>query len=200
MEALHLKPKKGLRVLKPGTKTPLASEGETVDDSSFWKRRLAAGEVEIVKEEIKEERKRQDGNPEIKAALRRRQRQLARSRMMTNVPKADVVVTNPIHLAIALQYNAGMKAPIVVAKGAMLLADKIKEIAKQNNIPIVDITAATADDISDQDEPPMMSQVAWSKAIEYDADMAMAIHRYPNTNMIEIVSRKNRHGHEYALS
>lgn len=51
MEALHLKPKKGLRVLKPGTKTPLAAEGEIVDDSSFWKRRLAAGEVEIVKEE-----------------------------------------------------------------------------------------------------------------------------------------------------
>ena len=72
-----------------------------------------------------------------------------------------------------------------------------KLLAVSNNIPIIDITAATADDISDQDEPPMMSQVAWSKAIEYDADMAMAIHRYPGTNMIEVVSRKNRHGHEF---
>jgi replicative DNA helicase len=66
-----------------------------------------------------------------------------------------------------------------------------------DNIPIIDITAATADDISDQEDPPMMSQVAWSKAIEYDADMAMAIHKYNNTNMIEVVSRKNRHGNEF---
>ena len=77
------------------------------------------------------------------------------------------------------------------------ISREFKLLAVSNNIPIIDITAATADDISDQDEPPMMSQVAWSKAIEYDADMAMAIHKYPNTNMIEVVSRKNRHGHEF---
>ncbi len=77
------------------------------------------------------------------------------------------------------------------------ISREFKLLAVSNNIPVIDITAATADDISDQDEPPMMSQVAWSKAIEYDADMAMAIHRYPNTNMIEVVSRKNRHGHEF---
>ncbi len=72
-----------------------------------------------------------------------------------------------------------------------------KLLAVSNNIPIIDITAATADDISDQEEPPMMSQVAWSKAIEYDADMAMAIHRYNNTDMVEVVSRKNRHGQDF---
>ena len=77
------------------------------------------------------------------------------------------------------------------------ISREFKLLAVSNNIPIIDITAATADDISDQDNPPMMSQVAWSKAIEYDADMAMAIHRYPGTNMIEVVSRKNRHGHEF---
>jgi replicative DNA helicase len=77
------------------------------------------------------------------------------------------------------------------------ISREFKMLAVSNNIPIIDITAATADDVSDQDEPPMMSQVAWSKAIEYDADMAMAIHRYPGTNMIEVVSRKNRHGHEF---
>ena len=77
------------------------------------------------------------------------------------------------------------------------ISREFKLLAVANSIPIIDITAATADDISDQDDPPMMSQVAWSKAIEYDADMAMAIHRYPNTNMIEVVSRKNRHGHEF---
>ena len=77
------------------------------------------------------------------------------------------------------------------------ISREFKLLAVSNNIPIIDITAATADDISDQDEPPMMSQVAWSKAIEYDADMAMAIHRYPGTNMIEVVSRKNRHGQDF---
>ena len=77
------------------------------------------------------------------------------------------------------------------------ISREFKLLAVSNNIPVIDITAATADDISDQDNPPMMSQVAWSKAIEYDADMAMAIHRYPGTNMIEVVSRKNRHGHDF---
>ena len=77
------------------------------------------------------------------------------------------------------------------------ISREFKLLAVSNNIPVIDITAATADDISDQDNPPMMSQVAWSKAIEYDADMAMAIHRYPGTNMIEVVSRKNRHGQDF---
>jgi replicative DNA helicase len=72
-----------------------------------------------------------------------------------------------------------------------------KLLAVRNNIPIIDITAATMDDISDQDAPPLLSQVAWSKAIEYDADMAMAVHRTPDTNIIEVVSRKNRHGTEF---
>lgn len=74
-----------------------------------------------------------------------------------------------------------------------------KLLAIRNNIPIIDITAATMDDISDQDEPPLLSQVAWSKAIEYDADMAMAVHRRTGTNIIEVVSRKNRHGTEFAF-
>lgn len=72
-----------------------------------------------------------------------------------------------------------------------------KLLAVTNGIPIIDITAATADDISDQKEPPMMSQVAWSKAIEYDADMAIAIHKHANTDLVEVVSRKNRHGHDF---
>jgi replicative DNA helicase len=74
-----------------------------------------------------------------------------------------------------------------------------KLLAVRNGIPIIDITAATMDDISDQDSPPLLSQVAWSKAIEYDADMAMAVHRTPDTNIIEVVSRKNRHGTEFGF-
>ena len=74
-----------------------------------------------------------------------------------------------------------------------------KLLAVRNNIPIIDITAATMDDVSDQDSPPLLSQVAWSKAIEYDADMAIAVHKTPDTNVIEIVSRKNRHGTEFGF-
>ena len=74
-----------------------------------------------------------------------------------------------------------------------------KLLAMRNNIPVIDITAATMDDVSDQDSPPMMSQVAWSKAIEYDADMAIAVHKNPQSNIMEIVSRKNRHGTEFGF-
>ena len=81
----------------------------------------------------------------------------------------------------------------------MNISREFKMLAMSNNIPVIDITAATMDDVSDQDNPPMLSQVAWSKAIEYDADMAIAIHKYTGTNMIEVVSRKNRHGNEFSM-
>ena len=79
----------------------------------------------------------------------------------------------------------------------MNISREFKNLAVRNNIPVIDITAATMDDVSDQDGPPLLSQVAWSKAIEYDADMAMAVHRTPDTNIIEVVSRKNRHGTDF---
>jgi replicative DNA helicase len=79
------------------------------------------------------------------------------------------------------------------------ISREFKLLAVRNAIPVIDITAATMDDISDQEAPPLLSQVAWSKAIEYDADMAMAIHRRQDTNIIEVVSRKNRHGTEFAF-
>ena len=81
----------------------------------------------------------------------------------------------------------------------MNISREFKMLAMTNNIPVIDITAATMDDVSDQDNPPMLSQVAWSKAIEYDADMAIAIHKYTGTQMIEVVSRKNRHGSEFGM-
>jgi replicative DNA helicase len=79
------------------------------------------------------------------------------------------------------------------------ISSEFKQLAIRNGIPVIDITAATMDDISDQDNPPMLSQVAWSKAIEYDADMAFAVHKTPDTNIIEIVSRKNRHGTDFGF-
>ncbi|MCX6135316.1 MAG: flagellar biosynthesis protein FlhB [Ignavibacteriales bacterium] len=95
--------------------------------------------LRMTKQEVKEEYKMLEGDPLVKGRIKTIQRQIAYKRMMTDVPKADVVVTNPTHLALALKYDlAKMTAPKVVAKGADLIAQKIKEVAKQNNVPIVE--------------------------------------------------------------
>lgn len=91
------------------------------------------------KQELKQEHKQREGDPLLKARIRSLQREMARKRMMQDVPKADVIVTNPTHIAVALRYDAEkMAAPKVVAKGADLLAQKIKEVARRNGVPIVE--------------------------------------------------------------
>ncbi|PKO15768.1 MAG: flagellar biosynthesis protein FlhB [Chloroflexi bacterium HGW-Chloroflexi-10] len=94
--------------------------------------------LRMTKQEIKEEYKRSEGDPIYKGRIRQMQRQMARNRMMSNVPKATVVVTNPTHLAVAIEYQSGMSAPRVVAKGANKVAEKIKEIAAANNVPVIE--------------------------------------------------------------
>ncbi len=95
--------------------------------------------IRMTKQEVKEELRQTEGDPLLRARIRARQRQIAMHRMMEDVPKADVVVTNPVHLAVALKYDpATMKAPKVVAKGARLLAQRIRELAARHNIPIVE--------------------------------------------------------------
>ena len=95
--------------------------------------------LRMTKGEIKEERKQQDGDPLIKSKIRSIQRQMAMKRMMSSIPAADVVVTNPTHYAVALKYDGlAMKAPTVVAKGADLIAKRIKEKKKKNKIPLVE--------------------------------------------------------------
>ncbi|MCZ0737913.1 flagellar biosynthesis protein FlhB [Phreatobacter sp. AB_2022a] len=89
-------------------------------------------------QELKEEFKQSDGNPEIKAKIRQIRRERSRKRMMANVPKATVVITNPTHFAVALRYESGMTAPVCVAKGADLIALKIREIATGAQVPIVE--------------------------------------------------------------
>lgn len=94
--------------------------------------------LRMTKQEVKEEMKRYE-NPQLKARIRSRQRQLAMSRMMAAVPEADVVITNPIHLAIALRYESGKShAPRIVAKGQRLVAERIKEKARQHRVPMVE--------------------------------------------------------------
>ena len=89
--------------------------------------------------EIKEENKQTEGDPLIKGRIKRLQREMARKRMMAAVPKADVVITNPTHLAVAIRYEPEtMNAPCVIAKGADFLAEKIKEIARNSGVPVVE--------------------------------------------------------------
>ena len=95
-------------------------------------------DLKMSKQEVKEEFKQQEGDPKIKGKIRQKQRQMAMARMMQEVPQADVIVTNPTHFAVALKYQSGMSAPIVIAKGQDLVAQKIKEIARESKVPIVE--------------------------------------------------------------
>lgn len=93
--------------------------------------------LRMSKDDIKQEQKRSEGDPLLKSRIRNMQRRMARGRMMANVSKANVVITNPTHLAVAIEYHEGMKAPKVLAKGPYHVAQKIIQIAKENNIPVV---------------------------------------------------------------
>ena len=95
--------------------------------------------IKMTKQEVKDEHKDTEGDPKIKARIKSIQMQMARQRMMSAVPQADVVVTNPTHYAVAIQYDkTKAPAPIVVAKGVDYLAFQIRDIAKNNNVPIVE--------------------------------------------------------------
>ncbi len=90
-------------------------------------------------QEVKEELKQMEGDPQVRARIKQLQREMAQRRMMEEVPKADVVITNPTELAIALRYDeTKMEAPRVVAKGAGFVAQRIRDIARKHEIPIVE--------------------------------------------------------------
>ena len=102
----------------------------------WWKFRE---DMKMTKQEVKDEYKNTEGNPEIKGQQKRRMMESSRRRMMKNVPQADVVITNPTHIAVAILYdNTIDEAPRVVAKGEDYLAAKIKEIASENGVPIME--------------------------------------------------------------
>jgi len=105
----------------------------------IFQRRQHIESLKMTKQELKEERKLLEGDPLLRARMRERQRAYARKRMMHEVPTADVVITNPIHYAIALKYEAlRMSAPSCVAKGQELLAQRIKDIAEEHDVPVVE--------------------------------------------------------------
>lgn len=98
-----------------------------------------SSKLKMTKEEVRQENKESEGSPEVKAQIRRMQREMARRRMMSEVPKADVIVTNPTHYAVALRYQDKlMGAPVIVAKGSALIALRIRAIGEENHIPILE--------------------------------------------------------------
>ena len=107
-------------------------------DFAFQKMQFTK-QMRMSKQELKDEHKQAEGDPQVKAKIRALRQQRARERMMANVPDADVVITNPTHFAVALQYNMEeMAAPKLVAKGIDSLAFRIREVAEENDIPIVE--------------------------------------------------------------
>jgi flagellar biosynthetic protein FlhB len=127
--------------------------------------------LRMSKQDIKEEYKQNEGNPEIKAKLRELRSKRAGKRMMSDVPTADVVVTNPTHYSVALKYESEKtEAPVLVAKGKDLIALKIREIAKENNIPIVEnppLARALFNSVEIGNEIPLEHYNAVAEVIRY---------------------------------
>ena len=127
-----------MAILKISIKVTLAMIFLVVIDYAFQKWEFEK-KIKMTKKEVKDEHKRSEGDPLIKQRIRSIQMQMARRRMMQAVPDADVVITNPTHLAVALRYDTStMNAPKVVAKGAGKVAEKIKSLAKEHDIPILE--------------------------------------------------------------
>ncbi|HAA03520.1 MAG TPA: flagellar biosynthesis protein FlhB [Syntrophobacteraceae bacterium] len=116
----------------------------------------------MTKQEVKEEHKQSEGNPQIKARIRSLQRSLARRRMMAKIPKATVVITNPTHYAVAVQYHKHMEAPMVLAKGQNLIAQRIIQLARKHRVPVVS-------------NPPLAR--ALYKQVELEEQIPLALYR-----------------------
>lgn len=130
-------------------------------------------ELKMTKQEVKDEFKQAEGDPMVKSRIRSIQREMARRRMMEEVPKADVIITNPTHLSIALKYKMGegMTAPVIVAKGANNIAFKIRELATKHNIPMMENKPLAQNlyklEIGDQVPPQFYQAVAEVLAYVY---------------------------------
>ena len=110
----------------------------------IWQKHSHNKNLKMTKQEVKDENKDTDGNPEVKNKIKQLQVQMVKQRMMQEIPNADVIITNPTHFSVALKYDLQKsKAPIVIAKGADLIAFKIREIAKQNNVTILEAKELT---------------------------------------------------------
>jgi flagellar biosynthetic protein FlhB len=105
----------------------------------YFSRHEMEKKMKMTKQEVKQEHKESEGDPQVKQRVRTIQREMSKKRMMADVPKSDVIITNPTHYAVAIQYKREeMNAPVVVAKGADYMAMKIREIGKLHNVPLVE--------------------------------------------------------------
>ncbi len=128
----------GRAIVKLGARTGMVLLALAALDYLYQRWEYERG-LRMTKEEIKEEFKQQEGDPKVKGRIRQRQREMARRRMIAAVAEADVVITNPQHLAVALHYEQGsMSAPVVVAKGADYLALRIRQEARRHGVPVVE--------------------------------------------------------------
>jgi len=137
----------------------------------YFTRHYYMKSLRMTKQEIKDEFKNMDGDPQVKGRIRRIQMEMARKRMMTEVPDADVVITNPTHYAVAMKYdNKVDSAPKVIAKGIDFIAIKIKDIAKENDIPIIEnpaLARAMYDQIEIDQEIPSEFYKALAEIFSY---------------------------------
>ncbi len=147
----HMREFENMAAMSPATILPLTRDlmialmastlvflGLTAGGDFIWQKMRFAKRQRMSKEEVKEEYKQSEGDPHIKAKLKQIRMQRSRQRMMQNVPKATVIVTNPTHYSVALRYEAGDAAPVCVAKGVDALALRIREVAREHDVPIVE--------------------------------------------------------------
>jgi flagellar biosynthetic protein FlhB len=137
----------------------------------YWfQRRQHRDSLKMTKQEVKEERKNYEGDPQVKARLRQRMREILQANMMRKVPEADVVVTNPTHFAVALEYQrASMDAPRVTAKGQDHLAQRIKAIAAENDVPVMEnkpLARALYADVEVGDQIPVQHYAAVAEVLK----------------------------------
>ena len=134
--------------------------------------------LKMTKQEIKEEFKQAEGDPMIKSRIRAIQRERSRSRMLKEVPQADVVITNPTHYAVAIKYDPEKSsAPIVVAKGMRKLAQKIKQIARENNVPVI--------------EKPLVARMLY-KSAQVGDEIPMELYQVVAEILAHVYQMKNR--------
>ena len=136
-----------------------------------WQLWQHSKKLSMTREEIREEYKESEGSPEVKTRIRRTQREFARRRMMQEVPKADVIVVNPTHFAVALRYDESrMRAPLVIAKGTDLIAARIREIASEHSVPIFEappLARALYHNVEIGGEVPATLYVAVAQVLTY---------------------------------
>nr|MBP3598255.1 flagellar biosynthesis protein FlhB [Eubacterium sp.] len=140
----------------------------------YYQKRKFKNDMKMTKQEVKDEYKNAEGNPEIKGKIRSKMQEASRRRMMQSVPEADVVITNPTHLAVAIKYDKSLgEAPVVLAKGADYLAARIKDIANENQVEIVENKPVARMlyynvEIGDQIPPELYQMVAEILAYVYN--------------------------------